>query len=520
MAKTPANQSLGPSAQESAAATPVKAAATLAAAPEAFVSTTAISRAVSRAVRGGKLRKIGSRLYTRNLVDPAEVVVRRNLWGIVAGYFPGAVVADRTAFEIGPAPDGSVCIAAARGREIELPGVVLRPRRGAGPVELDQPFMTGLHLSSRARAFLENMRPSRARGGRVPRTLSRREIEERLDAVTSLSGEAAVNRLREQVRIVATALDMRDEAAALDDLIGALLGTRSARLSSPAAQARAKGRPFDSGRVALFETLHRALRDYPPRSVPAPPRDTVGRKTLAFFEAYFSNFIEGTEFSIEEAAGIVFDGNVPAERPADAHDVTGTWRLVSDDAEMARTPDSFRDLEALLQSRHRTIMGGRPDTRPGEFKSVSNRAGATVFVDPALVRGTLEQGFGHWRSLETPFQRAVFAMFLVTEVHPFADGNGRVARIMMNTELVAGGEHRILVPTVFRANYVAALRALSRTGRPEPLVQVMDYARRWTAQVPWRSLDETRRELEQCHAFLDAEDAEAEGKRLRMPAVS
>ena len=519
MTKIPADGSPMATDRGLASPTPTRAVVALAAAPEAFVSTTAISRAVSRAVSTGKLRKIGSRLYTKNLVDPAEAVVRRNLWDIVAGYFPGAVVADRTAFEIGPAPDGSVCIVAARGREIELPGVVLRPRRGAGPMELDQPFMTGLRLSSRARAFLENMRPSRARGGRMARTLSRTEIEERLDAVISLSGEVAANRLRDEARIAAASLDMHDEAAALDDLIGALLGTRSARLASPAARARGQGRPFDTGRTVLFETLHRALRDYPPRTVAAPPRDPVARKTLAFFEAYFSNFIEGTEFTVEEAAGIVFKGNVPAERSADAHDVAGTWRLVSDDAEMARTPDSVRNLEALLKSRHRTIMGGRADTRPGKFKSMPNRAGATTFVDPALVRGTLEQGFGHWRSLETPFQRAVFAMFLVTEVHPFADGNGRVARVMMNAEMVGGGEHRILVPTVFRSNYVVPLRALSRTGRPEPLIQAMDYARRWTAQVGWRSLEGTRRELEGCHAFLDAEDAEAEGKRLRMPAA-
>lgn len=484
--------------------------------PEAFVSNTDLSRLVSRAVRAGKLRKIGSRLYTKNLADAPEAVVRRNLWSVVAGYFPGAVVADRTAFEIGLASDGSVCLVADKGRRIELPGVVLRPRRGAGPTDLDQPFMDGLHLSSRARAFLNNMRPSRARGGRLPRTLSRAEVEERLDAVVRLSGEEGANRLRDQIRTVADSLDMPDEAAQLDDMIGALLGTRPARLTAPAARARQRGRPFDPDRTALFETLHRALRDHPPMPVPAPSRDPAGRRTLAFFEAYFSNFIEGIEFSVEEAAGIVFEGKVPAARTADARDVAGTWRLVSDDAEMARTPDSVRDLEALLRSRHRTIMGGRPETRPGEFKSLPNRAGATVFVVPSLVRGTLEQGFGYCRSLETPFQRAVFAMFLVAEVHPFADGNGRVARVMMNAELAAAGEERIVVPTVFRSNYVAALRALSRTGRPEPLIQVLDYARRWTARVPWGDVEDTRRELERCHAFLESAEAESGGVRLRM----
>jgi Fic family protein len=39
-----------------------------------------------------------------------------------------------------------------------------------------------------------------------------------------------------------------------------------------------------------------------------------------------------------------------------------------------------------------------------------------------------------------PFQRAVYVMFVVAEVHPFLDGNGRVARIAMNAELTAGGQ--------------------------------------------------------------------------------
>ena len=34
-------------------------------------------------------------------------------------------------------------------------------------------------------------------------------------------------------------------------------------------------------------------------------------------------------------------------------------------------------------------------------------------------------------------------MFLIAEVHPFADGNRRTARIMMNAELAAAGEERI-----------------------------------------------------------------------------
>ncbi len=485
--------------------------------PEAFVSNTAISGAVSRAVRVGELRRLASRLYTKNLEDPPEDIVRRNLWGIVAGYFPGALVADRTALEAVPAPDGSVCLVSERGRTVELPGIVLRPRRGIGAAESDMPFVSGLHLSSMARAYLENMRPSRARRGRVARTLTRAELEERLDGLIRSSGEAGINRLRDNARAVATELGMEGEADQLDAVIGALPGTRDSRLDSSLGQARGLGRPYDPERIELFHGLHQALRNHPPRFRSSPSRDSGARSTQAFFEAYFSNFVEGTEFLLEEAVRIVFDGEIPQNRPADAHDVVGTWRIVSDLREMSRTPRDFAGLTRILQERHRRIMAGRPEMLPGEFKVAPNRAGQTLFVAPELVPGTLEQGFSLYRSLESPFARAVYMMFLISEIHPFADGNGRIARVMMNAELVAGGEERIIVPTVFRDNYLAALRALTRTGRPDPLISVLDYAQRWTRAVNWISIPETQHELEACNAFLDSDEAEAEGLRLRMP---
>ena len=343
------------------------------------------------------------------------------------------------------------------------------------------------------------------------------KIEERLDNLIRRSDEDAVNRLRDEIRALGPALDLESEAAALDALIGALLRTREAELSAPSAAARGQGRPHDPDRLELFQVLHAALRDHPPLSRIAPDRGPEGSATLAFFEAYFSNFIEGTEFAVDEAAGIVFQGAAPNERPADVHDILGTWRIVSDIREMGRTPTDAGALEALLTARHASVMECRPERQPGSFRQTANRAGLTVSVAPDLVTGTLARGFDLYRSLETPFQRAVFIMFLVAEVHPFVDGNGRIARIMMNAELVAAGEERIIVPTVYLAHYLSALKALSQTRRAEPLVRMLDYAQRWTAAVDWRSLVKARRALEECDAFLDSNVAVAEGRRLRMP---
>jgi hypothetical protein len=481
--------------------------------PEAFVSNEELATAVSREVKAGRLRKLGSRLYTRNLKDPPEKIVQRNLWPLVAAYLPGALIADRTALESRPALDGSVFLIADHKRNITLPGVTLRPRKGSPPLESDRPFVGGLRIASSARAFLENMLQSRARDG-VARTLSRREIEERLEEMLRHGGEPGIQRVRDEAREVAAQLGLPDAFQRLDALIGTLLGTRDAALESPVAIARAAGLPYDPQRLDLFQRLFTELAGTAPVTRLARPTDGPA---LPFFEAYFSNFIEGTEFAVDEAADIVFKGHIPKARPEDAHDVLGTWRVVSDQNEMSRLPGNSTELIALLKSRHARIMGGRPDKGPGRFKAEPNRAGATTFVTPELVEGTLAKGFEIYRGLTSPLHRAIFMMFLISEVHPFADGNGRVARIMMNAELVAPRENRIIVPTVYRNNYLMALKALSQNGVTGALVRVMDFAQKYTAAVDFSDLDQARLVLDRTHAFSDPNEADAAGIRLVLP---
>jgi len=351
------------------------------------------------------------------------------------------------------------------------------------------------------------MRPSRARGGRVPRTLSRGELEQRLDALLRTQGEGALNKLRDDARAIAPGLGLDAEYEALTDLIGAFLGTREAKAESVIGKARVAGPPFDPDRIMLFETLFGALRDAIPTPRPASAQDDEAAANLAFFEAYFSNFIEGTEFSVGEAREIVFEGVMPPERPEDAHDVLGTFRIVSDMQEMSTLPASSEDFEAILRRRHATLMQARPDKNPGAYKTRTNQVGSTVFVAPELVNGTLERGFEFYRALEEPFQRAVFMMLLVSEVHPFTNGNGRTARTMMNAELVAAGQERIIVPTAYRTDYLGALKAFSKNGQAVPLIRTLNVAQRYTGMIDWHSFESARAMLDDTNAFAEGADA-------------
>ncbi len=484
--------------------------------PEIFVSNTGISALVNQAVKTGKLRKLGSRLYTKDLSSIPEEIVKRNWYFLLKYYYPDALIADRTAIENRPAIDGSVFIISSKKRETVLPGITFKPRQGIGALETDKPFIGGCYLSSTIRAYLENMRLSRSRGGGIPRTLSCREMEELLEQILRQRGEAFLNTVRDEARGLASKLDASEEYKKLDELIGSLLGTRNLKLISDAGKARKIGAPYDPTRIDKFLKLFETLQTSAPVQRRSIALSTEAKSNLAFFEAYFSNFIEGTKFEIDEAIDIVFKGHIPNDRPDDAHDVLGTFRIVSDYSEMARIPGNPGEFKRLLKSRHGILMQLRPDKQPGLFKTRINQAGTTLFVAPDLVEGTLEKGFEIYQSLEVPLYRAIFMMFLVSEVHPFTDGNGRAARIMMNAELVAAGEQKIIIPTVYRNNYLSSLKALSHNDLTDPLIRTLDFSQRYALTLNWNDFEEARQQLKDTNAFLDPNEAEEKGKRLRL----
>jgi len=487
--------------------------------PEFIVSTTATSKAISRAVEAKKLRLLGSRLYTSHMREDNEALVKRKLWDIVPLLVPNAVIVDRTAIERKPAADGSVFLVGDTDRQIELPGVTLKVRKGLSLSEHDQPMRSGLFISSPARMLVENMLPSRARNG-VARTVSRQEIEKALVQRLRINGEAGLNQLRDDIKAVGVALNLEAQSNELDGMIGTLLGTRDVALSSPLAVSHKVGMPFDSNRVDLFNKLHDVLRGRAPGAPRISNQSDSSMRHTAFFEAYFSNFIEGTEFEIEEAEAIIFRGEVPPERPADAHDIQGTFDIVSDRVEMSKIPGDLDEFLGLLKQRHATMMAGRPQTMPGEFKTKSNRAGRTTFVRPEEVLGTLKQGFEIYQRLDAPLDRAIFMMFLIAEVHPFSDGNGRSARIMMNAELASANESRIIIPTVYRSNYLEGLSLMSNHGDPDALVKTLDFGQRYVQALDWSDFRSTLDVLRKTNAFLRPEEGDRNGIRLRLPRAS
>jgi Fic family protein len=108
-------------------------------------------------------------------------------------------------------------------------------------------------------------------------------------------------------------------------------------------------------------------------------------------------------------------------------------------------------------------------------------------------------------------------MFAVTEVHPFADGNGRVARVLLNAELSAAGQCRVVIPLSYRKDYLGALRAMSRQSNPTPLLRMVDRAQRWASLVDWATMEVALADLAATNALVHPDEAEERDLILRDP---
>lgn len=462
--------------------------------------TQAQVRAVQRRVQSGALHRLVAGVVSSLPPQEWPALVARERIRILAALFPGAVMGYRTAFDGGtPSDEGTVYLSYRYDKKVQLPGLLVQLLRGAGPLPGDAPMMgRELYFPSTARVLLENLSISR---GTSRKSVGQARVEERLISICDARGDQALAELREQARALAEPLARQREFTVLDGLIGAVLGTRKAAMASAGGKALVASVPYDAQRLALFEKLAATLRSTPLRQPDSVTRSARARLHFAFLESYFSNFIEGTEFDVRDARAFVLEGKPITERPKDSHDIIGVFRQALDPGWAHQTLTPGLAVLQQLRARHAHQMQERPEVGPGEFKAVPNRAGNTEFVAPQRVRGTLVEGSHLLPTVPAGTARALMAMFLVAEVHPFSVGNGRLARLAMNAELSVVDACRIIVPTLFREEYLDCLRVLTRDGEPQPFLQAMQRIHGWTAAFDYEDIDAVIALMQQCHAF-------------------
>ena len=469
---------------------------------EIIVGSKDKSKEIGKLEKEGLIKKIAQRLYTSNMGEPSEIIIRRNWYRILSELYPKAFLSHRSALERMPTKSGHIYLTHGYTDITELPGITIHFLKGYAPIEGDDLFFGNLKTSGLARAYMENLQNSRGSGEEL-KTLSRAQLEEKIESFLRVKGEDALNLIRERAKQIAPKLGMEKEWVKLNQLVTDMLGTGlSKNLVSPIAKARVLGEPIDTDRIQLFESFYEELtkREYPDYT--DKNNDLKSYRNFAFFEGYFSNYIEGTEFTIEEAKQIISTETPLPARDEDSHDVLGTYQIVSNKNEMSLQPKDANDLLKLLKDRHAVLFSARTSKKPGQFKDINNRAGNTEFVDWSLVTGTLKRGYEWYSLLQHPFAKAAYMMFMISEVHPFLDGNGRVARVMMNVELGAKGYAKIIIPTVLREDYIGSLKKFTKQRDGDAYIRMLLRAWEFSNNIFDNDLDTMEKYLINCNAFL------------------
>ena len=82
-----------------------------------------ISIQISKLLKSGAIRKIAPRVYSSNLDEPIEGIIRRNLFKILGNIYPGVILSHRSAFEFQPTKTGELFITTSYTKKVSLPGI-------------------------------------------------------------------------------------------------------------------------------------------------------------------------------------------------------------------------------------------------------------------------------------------------------------------------------------------------------------------------------------------------------------
>ena len=189
---------------------------------------------------------------------------------------------------------------------------------------------------------------------------------------------------------------------------------------------------------------------------------------------YTSNAIEGNTLTLRETAEVIEHGLTVGGKPLrdhlealDHYDAVLWMR----DLAAATTPV---DETTICDLHRRIVLRSQPDIA-GFYSRLPRRiaGSAAIFPSPAKIPDLMER-LGAWLTEAPAGPATAFeAHFRLTAIHPFADGNGRTARLLMNLMLLHDGYPPVAVRPEDRIAYLDALERGSRDADMLPFQMLM-----------------------------------------------
>jgi Fic family protein len=173
---------------------------------------------------------------------------------------------------------------------------------------------------------------------------------------------------------------------------------------------------------------------------------------------YTSNAIEGNTLTYRETAEVIEHGIAIGGKPLRDHlEAVDHYEALRWMHELAGQTVPISEM--VVRELHRRIVARSQPEIAGLYSRNPRRiAGSTVVFPKPVKIPPLMADYGKWleAAASTPVD-SFEAHYRLTAIHPFADGNGRTARLLMNLVLIRGGYPPVAVRPLDRAEYLDAL---------------------------------------------------------------
>lgn len=186
---------------------------------------------------------------------------------------------------------------------------------------------------------------------------------------------------------------------------------------------------------------------------------------------YSSNALEGNSLTLTETKVLLEDGITISGKPVkDFYEATGHAKAYDYMLSVARSYDLVFS-EEMICKLHRLFYSGIDEDQAGQYRNEQVYISGTEYIPPsaakipALMKAFIKD-LNDKKDHLHPIFLAAFAHRRLVDIHPFIDGNGRTARLLMNLVFVNKGYCIVSIPPILRGDYISALVAAQREQNP------------------------------------------------------
>lgn len=205
---------------------------------------------------------------------------------------------------------------------------------------------------------------------------------------------------------------------------------------------------------------------------------------------YSSNALEGNALTEVETKVVLEDGITIGGKPLRDHmEAVGHAKAYDHLYELLGKSD-VREQDLL--DLHQLVTHSMAEASPGRYREKAVIITGTEFIPPspkdvpAQMREFVSNKLPQWLTTHHPIEATALAHLELVTIHPFIDGNGRTARLLMNLLLMRAGYCVTIIPPVLRRDYIATLDTAHTQGDTQPFLN-------FTSHIVYESLKDMRR---------------------------